>query len=351
MSPHPEKILALQFKYLGDAVFMTPALRALKEFNPAGELHVLVPAESAPLLNNLPWINKVWPLPRTRGRARLREAWPVIRALRREQFDRAVDFGGNDRGAILSFLSGAKIRLAADHHRLLAKICYTQTIADENLPAAWVQRHLQLLAAWKIPPPSSERLEIATDPVLEKSAAAPFAPGTILCHVATSNDRKQWPPEHWATFYKSARAAGLHLMLSTGHSQRELDFLARIKQLVPEAPVLPPSKNLDLFLVGLKQAAIFVSGDTGPFHFAAALGVPVIGLFGTGDSRRRSAPVYSPEKILAAADCACDRLNKNISTCDETNPCMATILPARVLARALEMHATLGFSRRNSGND
>ena len=107
MNSWPEKILAVQFKYLGDAVFVTPALRALRERWPEGEIHVLVAAEVAPLLANLPWIKKVWALPRTRGRARVRDSWPVIRALRREKFQRAVDFGGNDRGAILSFLSGA----------------------------------------------------------------------------------------------------------------------------------------------------------------------------------------------------------------------------------------------------
>ncbi len=325
------KILALQFKYLGDAVFMTPALRALQAFNPAGELHVLVPAEVAPLLQNLPWIKRVWPLPRTRSRARLRETWPIIRALRREKFDRAVDFGGNDRGALLSFLSGAKIRLAPDHHRLLAKLCYTQKIAHEQLPADWVRRHLRLLETWQVPPPADTRLEIAVDPVLEKSTPAPFPTGTILCHVATSNDRKQWPPGHWAKFYQLACAAGFQLIFSAGPGAREQAFLAQIKNRVPAAPVLPASKNLAEFLVWLKPAAVFISGDTGPLHFAAALGVPVIGLFGTGDSLARSAPIYRPEQIVAATGCACDRLNKNISTCDEATPCMATILPESVL--------------------
>jgi heptosyltransferase III len=333
VSARPEKILALQFKYLGDAVFITPALRALQAHWPDAELHVLVADEVAPLLQNLPWLKKVWRLPRTRGRARVGETWPVVRALRREKFDRAVDFGGNDRGAILSWLSGAKIRLAPDHHRLLAKICYTQRVSVETLPASWVQRNVQLLAAWQVPPLSSTRLEIGLDPVLQKSTMAPFPPGMILCHVSTSNDRKQWPPQHWASFYQLARAAGFNLMFATGHSSRERDFLSQIKTLVPTAPVLPETKDLNLFLVWLKQAAVFISGDTGPFHFAAALGVPVIGLFGTGDSLRRAAPIYLPEQILTAADCACDRLNKNVSVCGESNPCMATIAPAQVLAR------------------
>ena len=49
MSARPEKILALQFKYFGDAVLMTPALRALREYFPAAEIHLLAPEEIAPL--------------------------------------------------------------------------------------------------------------------------------------------------------------------------------------------------------------------------------------------------------------------------------------------------------------
>lgn len=80
------KILAIQFKYLGDAVFLVPALRALREHQPECELHVLVAAEAVPVLEHLPWLTKVWPMPRTRGKARIRESWPIIRALRRERF-------------------------------------------------------------------------------------------------------------------------------------------------------------------------------------------------------------------------------------------------------------------------
>ena len=65
----PEKILALQFKYFGDAVLMTPALRALRQNFPAAEIHLLVPEEIAPLFQQLPWLNHIWPMPRKRGSA------------------------------------------------------------------------------------------------------------------------------------------------------------------------------------------------------------------------------------------------------------------------------------------
>ena len=130
----PEKILALQFKYFGDAVLMTPALRAIRDHFPNGELHLLVPEEIAPLFQHLPWLDRVWPMPRRRGSASLGQTWPVVRALRRERFDRSVDFASNDRGAILSFLIGARRRLGwAQRGGFFGRrFCYNQRVVLEN---------------------------------------------------------------------------------------------------------------------------------------------------------------------------------------------------------------------------
>ena len=105
------KILAIQFRYLGDAALMTPALRAIREHFPGSTLHLLVAEEIVPLLQHLPGLARVWAFPRRRGRAKPTLSWPVIRALRQEHFDRSVEFGGNDRGAIVSLLCGARQRL------------------------------------------------------------------------------------------------------------------------------------------------------------------------------------------------------------------------------------------------
>ena len=334
MNARPEKILALQFKYFGDVVFITPALRALKENSPDCELHVLVAAEIAPLLENLPWLKKVWALPRTRGRARLRDSWPIIRALRREKFDRSVDFGGNDRGAILSFLSGAKKRLgAADPKpRLLKKIGYTEKFPAAQLPESWVQSHLKLISAWQIPPPKSAHLEIIADPKLADAAAKILPTKTVLCHLATSQPKKEWPLSHWAEFHRLATAVGFSLTFSSGNSERERALLTELKKIVPTMIALPPITDLKLFLAVLAQAEVFISGDTGPLHFAAGLGVPIVGLFATGDSLRKAAPVYSPTQIVTAAICVCDQRKEYSADCRDANPCIATISPPQVLA-------------------
>src|SRR5580698_2651156 len=125
------KILAIHFKYFGDAVLLTPALRAIREHFPQCELHALVPGEIAPILEHLPWLNRIWAMPRRRGSANLSQTLPMIGALRRERFDRSVDFVSNDRGAIASLLIGAKERLGWVESGGFwgRRFCYTRRVA------------------------------------------------------------------------------------------------------------------------------------------------------------------------------------------------------------------------------
>jgi heptosyltransferase-3 len=62
------KILAIQFKYFGDAVFLAPALLGIKEKFPNSEIHLLVAKEIAPVFNRLKYIDKIWAIPRNRGK-------------------------------------------------------------------------------------------------------------------------------------------------------------------------------------------------------------------------------------------------------------------------------------------
>ena len=75
------KILAIQFRYLGDAVLLTPGLRAIREHFPGCALHVLVAEEVAPLLPHLPSLARVWAFLRRRGKAKPALSWPVFGAL------------------------------------------------------------------------------------------------------------------------------------------------------------------------------------------------------------------------------------------------------------------------------
>jgi lipopolysaccharide heptosyltransferase III len=329
VSAQPEKILVLQFKYFGDAVLMTPALRGLREHFPDAELHLLVPEEIAPLFQHLPWPNRVWPMPRRRGQASLGKTWPLLRALRRERFDRSVDFASNDRGAILSRLIGARRRLGWEERGGFwgRKFCYTDRVVSEAKSQHESSRLVRLLSAWQIPPPSSLEAEMCADPSLAEVAQNILpAEGAVVCHVASSQPKKEWPLPHWAKLYHLATKAGCRVAFTTARGEREQALMTELKKLAPDAAILPEVPELSLFLAVLGRAGVFISGDTGPLHFAAGLGVPTISLFGPS-SPVQWAPIGQRHRFLTGNTCACDG---NLDTCQSGNHCLAAISPEQV---------------------
>jgi ADP-heptose:LPS heptosyltransferase len=268
-------------------------------------------------------------MPRRRGRVNLSQTWPVIGALRRERFDRSVDFGGNDRGAISSLFIRARLRLGSDEGRgyLRRRLCYNQRV-----PAAPAGQHesarlAHVLSGWGITPSSFES-EIRADPALAASAEKLLPAGTVVCHIASSQSKKEWPVAHWAGFYQMAAKAGCRLAFTTAKGAREQSLMDELKKIAPDAPILPVIPDLAQFLAVLQRARVFISGDTGPLHFAAALGVPTIALFGPS-SPAQWAPLGKRHHVLTGSPCSCDG---DTAVCLSTRHCLTALLPGRVLA-------------------
>ncbi|HXT40991.1 MAG TPA: glycosyltransferase family 9 protein, partial [Candidatus Angelobacter sp.] len=236
----PLKILAIQFKYFGDTVLMIPALRAIRERWPDCALHVLVPEEVAPILQQSSWLTRVWTMPRRRGRAGFSKTWPILRALRRERFGRSVDFGGNDRGALLSLLCGARERLGPVHPGGFVgrRFCYTRRVAPAPTDRHEALRLLHILSAWGIAPSPGLEIQIHTDPALGAFAEKILPEHKIICHLSAGQSKKEWPVRHWAAFHRVATAAGFRLAFTTGKGAREQFLVDELRKLVPDAPVL-----------------------------------------------------------------------------------------------------------------
>ena len=323
----PLKILVIHFRYLGDTVLLVPALRAIRERHPDCELHALVPAEVAPLVERLPWLTKLWPMPRKRGRARFKQSWPVIRALRAERFDWSMDFSGTDRTAIVTVLAGARQRLGfiGPGGFLGRRFCYTQRVPLAPRDQHESLRLASLLTAWGIDSPSSLETEIHTDPALDSQAQKILPEPKIICHLSSSQPKKEWPLAHWAKLHQLAAVAGIELLFSTGIGAREESLLDDFKRRAPEACILQPIPSLALYLAVLKRAKIFVTNDTGPLHFAAGVGTPTLALFGPTASVRW-APIGKQHRFLTGSTCSCG----NVSVCQSEDHCIAAITPEQV---------------------
>lgn len=76
---------------------------------------MLVATEVAPLLQHLPWLTRVWSFPRTRGKARIKDSWPVFRALRREHFVRPQD-RWQDLAKVLRFVERDDVKADGFRH-------------------------------------------------------------------------------------------------------------------------------------------------------------------------------------------------------------------------------------------
>jgi ADP-heptose:LPS heptosyltransferase len=328
-----KKILVIQFKYFGDAVFLAPALLAIKDKFPNADIHLLVANEIAPIFNNLKYIKKIWAVPRKRGKFNLFELLPFIRALRTYEFDRVVDFGGNDRGAIFSLLSGSKIRLGLmeGSPKLLQKICYTVLIDSYFLSRNNICKNFGLVKSWGIQKPYNANPIIISSLHLKKQAKTVLKGRSIICHLGTSQPKKEWPINKWQELYFYLRERKMSLAFSSGNSDRERALLYALKKLEPSIFILPAINDLELYLAVLNEAKLVISGDTAPLHFANALGIKVIGLFGTHDSKEHAAPIYSSNKKVMSKSCLCVGDLAHYETCMSKKSCMESIKPNQVL--------------------
>jgi ADP-heptose:LPS heptosyltransferase len=137
--------------------------------------------------------------------------------------------------------------------------------------------------------------------------------------------------------HKMAVGAGMELIFTTGIGTREEALLADFKKLAPAAPVLEPMPDLVLYLAMLARANVFVSGDTGPLHFAAGLGVPTLALFGPS-SPAQWEPAGARHRFLTGSTCTCG----NVGICESAKHCLAAIRPEQVFAEIKRLAAASG---------
>jgi heptosyltransferase III len=324
-----KKILIIKIKYIGDIVLAVPSLKAVRERHPNAEIHVLTAEDAAYSLRYIPWIDRVWALPRSRGKLRVKETMPMLWGLRKQKFDASVDLVGNDRGAYLSRFIGATRRLGVvvtdDRSSWLAKIAYNEFIDEPDPTRHQSVRDFYILQAWDIPPPVSWRSEVYANPSLSKTAAEWLPNRPILLHVSTSQKKKEWSSDCWLELGRLLGSSGHDVVFSSGMSDREQKILEPMRK--AGFRCLPPTPNLDLFIAILARSRLLVCGDTAPLHLASGLGLPTVGLFGATSSACW-APIGPTQVSIQGAPCMC---SGHWRECRQAAPCIQKITAAGVL--------------------
>jgi lipopolysaccharide heptosyltransferase II len=312
MSVIPTKILLVRLRLIGDVVFTTPLIAALKRTFPNAHLAYVVEREAAPIVSRNPQLDELIVVEKSRGWRRIREDAKLALRLRRTRFDLVLDLHGGPRSALLTLASGAPTRIGYDIQG--RRGFYTRRV---HRPRGLHPRH-SVLNQWDLltaipgwpntaADPVRDAVFMAVDPEADARVARRLADAgvrngdtLIVVHVSAGNPFRRWPESAFVRLVASlaGQSPDRRLVLSSGPSDRAAS--ARISSAARDELGAAASRIVDcgeLDLAELRavveRSRLFVGGDTGPLHVAATTSTPVVGIYGP-TLAERSAPWRDP---------------------------------------------------------
>jgi heptosyltransferase-1 len=350
-------------------MFTTPLPGALKRAYPGAHVAYVVEAEAAPIVRRHPHVDDVIVAPRTRGWRRIAADAALARRLRQGGYDVALDLHGGPRAAWLTLASGAPERIGYDIRG--RRWMYTRIAprARELRPRHSVENQWDLLAAipgWPggAPDPERDPVTMTLDEDADLRMAARLAAAgvgaeheVVVLHVSAGNPFRRWPEAFFAdTAAALAADPRRRLVLSSGPSDR--DAAARIAALARQRLRSDGGHIVDLGEFDLQElralierSRVFVGGDTGPLHMAAATRTPVVGIYGPTLSAR-SAPWRSraiPTRSIELTDLPCRPCDQRVCAPGDFR-CLTTLQPAAVIEAAEEILAAGLKTRPTAGS-
>jgi heptosyltransferase-3 len=343
-----QRIGVFKMRNIGDVLMITPLLRTLRQTYPGARITVIVNAGTEAMLAHNPDIDDVILYQREERNA-LRRELDFLRRIRRGRFDLTIAGTEGDRTAWCSLLSGARYRVGMISYRWKRtsplQLVYNLAVRTLAPPLHEVERHYFICEAAGLPLKSSEPgplvLEIPAD--LRRWAAgqiAPLRPARVLqVHPVSRWMWKCWSNENMAAVIDWLQGErGVRVVVTTGPVEGERQCAREIVELCHSKPLFFDGSLSLTQLAAISAVSDGYFGvDTAPMHMAAAVGVPVVALF--GPSGVGSWRPWTARCRVISNPCAC--LDERREACDWTagvvRQCLATISVARVQAALDEL--------------
>jgi heptosyltransferase I len=318
-----ERLLIVRLSAMGDVIHTLPAVQALREAFPQAHIGWLIEERWAellcaagssrrgprsglrPLVDEVHTVNlKAWgkSLLSMSTVQRIATVWNDVRDA---HYEAAVDLQGSMRSAVLARLSGARVRYgAAEPRESPASLWYTRKVVvhgrhvvEQNLSIAEavigceVKRSVEDISC-----------ELPCDPAAEARTEQGLAHRGIrdlaILNPGAGWGAKRWPAERYGEVARMLADAGICPMVNYGPGEEDL-FRAVLAASGSQAR---PTKGTITELIALtRRARLFIGGDTGPLHLAAALRVPVVAIYGPTDPARNG-PYGTRSIVLRSAE-------------------------------------------------
>ena len=315
-NPPISRILLVRLRQIGDVVFTTPAVHALRDRFPKARIAYVVEPAAAPVVEGNRHLDEVIVAPRTGGLAGIRADLSLGLRLRRDRYDLAIDFHGGPRASLLAWLSDAPLRIG---YEVVGRgWMYTHRVerSRQLRPRHSVQNQFDLLAPLGIGPPDPTKypVEMPLGPETARLVGRRLAESgvdhptqLIVVHVSSNSPFRRWPAESFATTIAALAAAGggRRIVVTSGPSEAgAVDrIVAEARRRLDETAAARVLRCGEFSLSELRalveDAALYIGGDSGPLHIAAASRVPILALYGP-TLPERSQP-WRPRELASIA--------------------------------------------------
>jgi heptosyltransferase I len=310
-----ERLLIVRLSALGDVIHTLPAVRALRDAFPQAMIGWLVEERWAELLCSpsvsrrgpcspgRPLVDQVHTVNLRQWKQSLftvstvqqiAQVWNDVRSV---GYDVAVDLQGAMRSAVLARWSGARaVYGAAEPRESPASLWYTRHViasgkhvVEQNLSVA------EAVAQRPLPMPGAE---LPFDPIEDERIREDLARQGIgdyaIMNPGAGWGAKRWPAQRYGEVARQLAKDGLHLLVNCGPGEEQL---FREVNAASGAAVSPTTASITGLIALMRRARLFIGGDTGPMHLAAALQIPVVAIFGPTDPARNG-PYGTPSVVL-----------------------------------------------------
>jgi lipopolysaccharide heptosyltransferase II len=337
------KILILKPSSLGDVVQALPVLRLLKLHFRDAEIFWWIDSALAPLLEGDPDLAGVVRFERKRWKSP--RHWPEmfrsIRRLRDQHFDLVIDLQCLARSGAFAWLANGKSLIGLDEVREGARGYYDVAVPRKSFHTHAVDWYLAVLPQLGVPVHKNfqwlpERpvvtAEIKRKWLGDNSESGIRNSKLIALQPGTRWQTKRWQTGNFAELVRltSERFPATRFVIFGDAGDKPLGEI--ISRVLPERCLnLCGETSLSEMVEWLRLCDLMVTNDTGPMHVAAALGKPVVALFGPTEPRR-TGPYGQLENVLRI-ELPCSPCFKGYCTYKIPNECLNAISPAMVLEK------------------